>query len=61
LVIGSEDHGIKKSVRRAASHAARLPMRGRIASLNASVAAAVALYEVCRQRGAAATTPRFRR
>jgi 23S rRNA (guanosine2251-2'-O)-methyltransferase len=51
LIVGSEDKGLKKSVRRACNHAARLPMRGRIGSLNASVAAAVALYEVCRQRG----------
>jgi 23S rRNA (guanosine2251-2'-O)-methyltransferase len=50
LVIGSEGKGLKKSVRRACPRSARLPMTGRIASLNASVAAAIALYEAHRQR-----------
>jgi 23S rRNA (guanosine2251-2'-O)-methyltransferase len=50
LVIGSEGKGLKKSVRRACARSARLPMRGKIASLNASVAAAIALYEAQRQR-----------
>ena len=50
FVIGSEGKGLKKSVRRACSLSARLPMRGSINSLNASVAAALALYEACRQR-----------
>lgn len=49
LVIGAEDEGVSRSVRRACSVRARLPMR-RIDSLNASVAAAVALYEARRQR-----------
>ena len=38
---------------RACQHTARLPMSGPIGSLNASVAAAIALYEVVRQRRAA--------
>ena len=50
LVIGSEGKGLKKSVRRACARTARLPMGGAIASLNASVAAAIALYEARRQR-----------
>ncbi len=50
VVIGSEGKGLKKSVRRACQTIARLPMTGRIGSLNASVAAAVTLYEVRRQR-----------
>jgi 23S rRNA (guanosine2251-2'-O)-methyltransferase len=53
FVIGSEGKGLKKSVRRACARVARLPMRGVIGSLNASVAAAIALYEACRQRRAA--------
>jgi 23S rRNA (guanosine2251-2'-O)-methyltransferase len=43
-------------VRRACRYTARLPMAGPIASLNASVAGAIALYEVLRQRRAAART-----
>lgn len=51
LVVGSEDKGVSRGVRRLCSHQARLPMRGSLDSLNASVAAAVALHEVVRQRG----------
>jgi 23S rRNA (guanosine2251-2'-O)-methyltransferase len=50
FVIGSEGKGLKKSVRRACRIVARLPMGGPIASLNASVAAAITLYEARRQR-----------
>jgi 23S rRNA (guanosine2251-2'-O)-methyltransferase len=50
FVIGSEGKGLKKSVRRACRIVARLPMDGPIASLNASVAAAITLYEARRQR-----------
>ncbi len=51
LVIGSEGEGVRRSVREGASTVARIPMTPRIGSLNASVAAAVSLYEACRQRG----------
>jgi 23S rRNA (guanosine2251-2'-O)-methyltransferase len=50
IVIGSEGKGLMKSVRRACAQTARLPMAGTIDSLNASVSAAIALYEVRRQR-----------
>jgi 23S rRNA (guanosine2251-2'-O)-methyltransferase len=50
FVIGSEGKGLMKSVRRACTRLARLPMGGAIDSLNASVAAAIALYEARRQR-----------
>jgi 23S rRNA (guanosine2251-2'-O)-methyltransferase len=50
IVIGSEGKGLMKSVRRACARVARLPMGGAIDSLNASVAAAIALYEMRRQR-----------
>jgi 23S rRNA (guanosine2251-2'-O)-methyltransferase len=53
VVIGSEDKGTRRPVRRACKHIARLPMAGPIGSLNASVAAAIALYEVLRQRAGA--------
>jgi len=52
IVIGAEDKGARRAVRRACRHAARLPMPGPIASLNASVAGAIALYEILRQRRA---------
>lgn len=50
IIIGSEGTGIRPLVRRNCSAMARVPMQGKIASLNASVAAAVVLYEALRQR-----------
>jgi len=50
VVIGAEDKGARKPVLRACQHVARLPMAGPIGSLNASVAGALALYEILRQR-----------
>ena len=52
VVIGAEGEGVSRAVRRACRVLARLGMTGEVASLNASVAAAVALYEVGRQRRA---------
>jgi 23S rRNA (guanosine2251-2'-O)-methyltransferase len=53
IVVGAEGKGLRKTVKRACDTLARLPMPGPIDSLNASVAVAIALYEVVRQRGAA--------
>jgi 23S rRNA (guanosine2251-2'-O)-methyltransferase len=50
LVVGSEGKGLRKTVKRACDALAKLPMPGPIASLNASVAVAIALYEAVRQR-----------
>jgi 23S rRNA (guanosine2251-2'-O)-methyltransferase len=50
LVVGAEGKGLRRSVKAACSQLVRLPMDGPVASLNASVAAAVALYETVRQR-----------
>jgi 23S rRNA (guanosine2251-2'-O)-methyltransferase len=50
LVLGSEGEGMSRSVRRSLSCSARLAQSGRIGSLNASVAAAIALYEASNQR-----------
>lgn len=52
LVVGSEGEGVRKSTREVASVVAKIPMTPRIGSLNASVAAAVSLYEARRQRDA---------
>jgi len=51
LVIGSEGRGIRPRVRAACDAAVRIPIEGPVASLNASVAAAVLLFEARRQRG----------
>lgn len=50
IVVGAEDKGLRKTVKRSCDALARLPMPGPIASLNASVAVAIALYEAVRQR-----------
>lgn len=50
IVIGAEDRGPRRPVVAACAHVARLPLPGPVAALNASVAAAIALYEVVRQR-----------
>jgi 23S rRNA (guanosine2251-2'-O)-methyltransferase len=50
LVIGAEHSGIGGAVRRACSELARLVPTRKIDSLNASVAAGMALYEVANQR-----------
>jgi 23S rRNA (guanosine2251-2'-O)-methyltransferase len=52
IVVGAEDKGLRKTVKRACDALARLPMPGPIGSFNASVAVAIALYECVRQRGA---------
>jgi 23S rRNA (guanosine2251-2'-O)-methyltransferase len=51
LVIGSEGNGLSRLTRENCDHVVSIPMRGEINSLNASVAAAVAMYEILRQRG----------
>jgi len=52
LVLGGEHRGLRRLVREHCDVLIRIPMLGNIASLNISVAAAVVLYEVIRQRGA---------
>jgi len=59
LVVGSEAHGLSGAVRRRLDGTVRLPMRGRVASLNAAVAGSVLLFEAASQReiaGAASGT-----
>lgn len=51
IVIGGEGKGISDLVKKNCDFLARIPMKGRISSLNASVAAGVVMYEVVRQRG----------
>ena len=50
LVIGSEGDGVSRLMLEKADRRVTLPMRGRIESLNASVAAGIVIYEVLRAR-----------
>lgn len=50
VVLGSEDRGLRPRVAGACDALVSLPQRGRVASLNVSVAAGVVLYEAVRQR-----------
>lgn len=51
LVVGSEGRGISKIVKSKCDFIVKVPMKGQVNSLNASVASAVMIYEVVRQRG----------
>ncbi len=50
LVIGSEGFGVGKLVREKSDFIVSLPMKGKINSLNASVACGILTYEIARQR-----------
>jgi 23S rRNA (guanosine2251-2'-O)-methyltransferase len=50
LVIGSEGFGMRKTIKDKCDILVRIPMGGRIGSLNASVSAAIFLYEIFRQK-----------
>jgi 23S rRNA (guanosine2251-2'-O)-methyltransferase len=50
LALGSEGRGLRRRVAQACDQLVSLPQRGRVESLNVSVAAGVVLYEVIRQR-----------
>ncbi len=50
LVVGGEEKGIRSLVRQNCDMLVSIPQTGRIDSLNASVAGAVAMYEIYRQR-----------
>lgn len=51
LVVGNEGEGISRLVRENCDMLINIPMLGRVNSLNASVAAAISMYELLRQNG----------
>ena len=57
IVVGSEGRGLGPAVRRRCDLLVRIPMHGRIESLNAAVAGSILLYEVAAQRGLQAAAP----
>ncbi|MDT0684858.1 23S rRNA (guanosine(2251)-2'-O)-methyltransferase RlmB [Autumnicola psychrophila] len=50
IVMGNEAKGVSSSILKTVDHRAKLPMMGKIESLNVSVACGAILYEVVRQR-----------
>lgn len=50
IVIGSEGEGMSRLVRERCDFLVKIPMKGQIDSLNASVAAGILMYEVVRRR-----------
>ncbi len=51
LVLGSEGEGLHRLVREKCDFLVRLPMWGKVDSLNVAVAGSIVLYEARRQRG----------
>jgi len=50
LVVGSEAEGMRRTVKEHCDHIIKLPMQGKVNSLNASVATGVIIFEIMRQR-----------
>jgi 23S rRNA (guanosine2251-2'-O)-methyltransferase len=50
VILGNEGEGVSEKLIQAADEQAKIPMLGKIASLNVSVSAGVILYETLRQR-----------
>lgn len=50
LLIGNEANGLSDEASKAADNLIRIPMEGKVESLNAAVAAAIIMYEAARQR-----------
>lgn len=51
ILMGAEDVGVSPELLALCTHKVRIPMIGKIASLNVSVAAGIMIYEAIRQRG----------
>lgn len=51
LVVGSEGEGMSELLKKNCDFLVKIPMLGKIQSLNASVATGIVLYEIVRQRG----------
>jgi 23S rRNA (guanosine2251-2'-O)-methyltransferase len=51
IIVGSEDKGIDSGLLKISDELVRIPMMGKISSLNVSVAAGIIIYEILKQRG----------
>jgi 23S rRNA (guanosine2251-2'-O)-methyltransferase len=52
LIIGSEEDGISPELLKISDQHVKIPLRGKVGSLNVSVAAGIAIYEAIRQKAA---------
>lgn len=50
FLIGNEGNGLSEALSSSADILVRIPMKGKLESLNAAIAASILMYEVCRQR-----------
>lgn len=50
IIMGSEDHGISEGILKIADELVKIPLQGKIESLNVSVATGILLFEVVKQR-----------
>ena len=50
FIIGNEANGVSDAVFEKASKRVRIPMEGKLESLNAAVSAAIIMYEMARQK-----------
>jgi 23S rRNA (guanosine2251-2'-O)-methyltransferase len=58
IVLGAEDKGLRPLVATHCDKLLKIPMAGKIASLNVSMAAGIVLFEVLRQRGVMESRPK---
>jgi 23S rRNA (guanosine2251-2'-O)-methyltransferase len=61
IVVGNEGRGMRRLVKEHCDQLVRIPLFGRVDSLNASVAGGLAMYEVARQRSRGQVHPRVER
>src|SRR5262249_42016687 len=50
IILGAAGHGLHEQIRKKCDYLVSIPMLGKVPSLNVSVAGAVVMYEVARQR-----------
>lgn len=50
LILGSEERGVSREIAALSDNQVRIPVSGKIESLNVSVSAGIILFEICRQR-----------
>lgn len=58
IVVGAEGRGLSRLISERCDLVIRIPMLGKVASLNAACASAIVLYEIVRQRNAGELVPR---